>query len=80
MSNFEMFDALKLRLSMKKADEKNLLSMTNSIGFKELEKFKSRARLRHETINGRLKCFGSLSAQRSDMASTSTSLYLKPLL
>jgi hypothetical protein len=33
------------------------------MGSKELEKFKRRARLRHETFNGRLKCFGSLSAQ-----------------
>jgi hypothetical protein len=49
--------------SSNKADEKNLLSVPNSMGSKELEKFKSRARLRHETFNGRLKCFGSLSAQ-----------------
>jgi hypothetical protein len=34
------------------------------MGSKELEKFKSRAWLRHETFNGRLKCFGSLSPQR----------------
>jgi hypothetical protein len=49
--------------SSKRADEKNLFSVPNSMGSKELEKFKSRARLRHETFNGRLKCFGSLSAQ-----------------
>jgi hypothetical protein len=49
--------------SSKRADEKNLFSVPNSMGSKELEKFKSRAWLRHETFNGRLKCFGSLSAQ-----------------
>jgi hypothetical protein len=46
-----------------RVDEKNLLSVPNSMGSNELERFKSRARLRHETFNGRLKCFGSLSAQ-----------------
>ena len=49
--------------SSKKADEKNLLSLPNSMGSKGLERFKSRARLCHETFNGRLKFFGSLSAQ-----------------
>jgi hypothetical protein len=48
----------------KKADEKNLLPVPNLMGSKEeLERFKSRARLCQETFNGRLKLFGSLSAQ-----------------
>jgi hypothetical protein len=43
--------------------ERQLFSTPNNMGSKELETFKSRARLRHETFNGRLKFFGSLSAQ-----------------
>jgi hypothetical protein len=47
----------------KKEEEKNLLFTPNNMGSTELEKFKSRVRLCHETFNGRIKCFGSLSAQ-----------------
>jgi hypothetical protein len=49
--------------SSKRANEKNLFSVPNSMGSKELEKFKSRTRLYHESSNGRLECFVSLSAQ-----------------
>jgi hypothetical protein len=44
------------------ADEQELFSTPNSMDSKELENFKSRARLRQETFNGRLKNFCSLSA------------------
>jgi hypothetical protein len=44
-----------------KEDEKGLLSLPNTMGSKELENFKSRGRLRHETFNGRLKFFSSLA-------------------
>jgi hypothetical protein len=43
--------------------ERKLFSTPNKMGSKELETFKSHARLRHETFNRRLKFFGSLSTQ-----------------
>jgi hypothetical protein len=42
--------------------ERSLFSYPNNMDSKELHNFKSRARLRQETFNGRLKCFAALSA------------------
>ena len=44
-----------------KADEVLLLAFPNKADSKELALFKSRARARHETLNGRLKMFNILS-------------------
>ena len=42
-------------------DEQGLFSYPNNFDSKELDNFKSRGRLRHETFNGRLKFFSCLS-------------------
>jgi hypothetical protein len=44
------------------AEKKELFSTPNPMDSKKLQNFKSRARLRQETFNGRLKTFCSLSA------------------
>jgi hypothetical protein len=41
-------------------DEKNIFSFPDKMDSKELHAFKTRARLRHETFNGRLKMFNIL--------------------
>ncbi len=41
-------------------DEQGMFSYPDNMDSKELNNFKSRARLRQETFNGRLKFFGSL--------------------
>jgi hypothetical protein len=41
-------------------DERPIMSTPNELDSKELGNFKSRARARHETFNGRLKFFGCL--------------------
>jgi hypothetical protein len=46
---------------MSKEDEVGFFSYTDNMDSKELGSFKSRARLRHESFNGRLKHFGSLN-------------------
>ena len=43
------------------ADLRKELSLPNTFDAKTLNNFKSRARLRHETFNGRLKSFAILS-------------------
>jgi hypothetical protein len=42
--------------------ERDLFSLPNHYDSKELSNFKSRARLRQETFNARLKCFNALSS------------------
>jgi hypothetical protein len=41
--------------------DNELFSLPNGYDSKELNNYKSRGRLRHETFNARLKCFGALS-------------------
>jgi hypothetical protein len=44
-----------------KPDERRMLSQPSALDSKELNNFKSRARLRQETFNGRLKYFNALA-------------------
>ena len=43
-----------------KKEESNFFSFPDRLESKELHSFKTRARLRHETFNGRIKMFGIL--------------------
>ena len=55
----------------KKANERRLFAYPDYMDSKELGNFKTRARLRQETFNRRLKHFEALSLQRSKMDSLS---------
>ncbi len=44
-----------------RTDEQEMLALPNDLDDKELKNFKSRARMRHESVNGRIKFFECLS-------------------